>query len=159
MRAGLRLRVLRVSDSFCAVYEKADGADRDLFAHFYEGRLAIVDAPTAVTPASVFRVTISLENLGNAVWTSVSQFPVYASYHLSRRTDGGDVLESFDNPRTRLPCEIEPGHRATMAVEITAPHKPGEYAVEIDLVHEYVSWFAPKALGRHLVRVHVTPPE
>ena len=159
VRAGLRLRVVRVSDAFCAVYEKADGADRDVFARFYEGRLAIVDAPAAVAPASVFRVTISLENLGNAVWTSVSQFPVYASYHLIRRTDGGEVLESFDNARTRLPCEIEPGHRTTMAVEITAPNEPGEYDLEIDLVHEYVSWFAEKALGRHLVRVRVTPRE
>jgi 2-polyprenyl-3-methyl-5-hydroxy-6-metoxy-1,4-benzoquinol methylase len=150
--AGLRLRVSRVSDSFGAVYEKADGGDRDLFARFYDGRLTVLDTPSVVQPGSVLLAPILLENRGNGVWTSVSQFPVYASYHVRRAAPEGDVLLSFDNPRTRLPFEIGPGHRATMAVEVTVPVEPGDYAVEIDLVHEYVAWFAPKGLGRHVVR-------
>ena len=157
--AGLRLRASRVSDSFSGVYEKADGPDRDLFARFYDGRLSVLDAPSAVAPESVLRVTIALENRGNAVWSSVSQFPVYASYHLSRRTADGDVVRSFDNPRTRLPVEIGPGQRVMLSIEITAPGEPGEYVAEIDLVHEYVTWFAPKGLGRHamLFRVSAGP--
>jgi hypothetical protein len=100
-------------------------------------------------------VTIALENRSNAVWSSVSHFPVQAGYHLSRRTAGGDVLQSFDNPRTRLPSELGPGQHATLAVEVTAPSEPGEYVAEIDLVHESVTWFAAKGLAslRVLFRV------
>jgi SAM-dependent methyltransferase len=155
--AGLRLKVLRVSDSFSAVYEKADGANRDLFARFYDGRLSVLDAPSDVAPASVFRVTIALENRSNAVWSPVSHFPVQASYHLSRRTSGEDVLQSFDNARTPLASELGPGQQATMAVEVTAPSEPGEYVAEIDLVHESVTWFASKGLeGSRAVRFRVS---
>ena len=144
--AGLRLRIMRVSDAFCAIYDKADGADRDPFARFYDGRLSVLDAPSEVAPATVFEVTTAIENRGNAVWTSVSQFPVYASYH----------LQSFDNPRTPLPSEIKPGQRATMAVKVTAPDQPGDYVLEIDLVHEFVAWFASKGLERSAVAFHVS---
>ena len=144
--AGLRPRVIRVSDSFGAVYEKADGAPGDLFARFYDGRLSVLDAPSEVAPASVFEVTVAIENRGNAVWTSVSQFPVYASYH----------LQSYDNPRTPLPSAIGPGQRVTMAVHVTAPREPGDYVVEIDLVHEFVAWFASKGLESRAVPFRVS---
>ena len=154
--AGLRLHVMRVSDSFNAIYEKADGAECDLFARFYDGRLSVLDAPSEVAPASVFGVAIALENRGNAVWSSVSQFPVYASYHLSRRGADGDVLQSFDNVRTCLPSEIGPGQRVTLSVELTAPSEPGEYVAEIDLVHEFVTWFAAKGFERRAVTFQVS---
>jgi 2-polyprenyl-3-methyl-5-hydroxy-6-metoxy-1,4-benzoquinol methylase len=154
--AGLRLRVMRVSDSFSAVYEKADGADRDVFARFYDGQLSVLDAPSEVAPASVFEVVIALENRGNAAWSSVSQFPVYASYHLSRRAAGGDVLQSFDNVRTYLPSEIGPGQQATFGVKVTAPSEAGEYIAEIDLVHEYVTWFAARRLEPRTVMFRVS---
>ena len=154
--AGLRVRATRVGDSFAAVYEKADGADDDLFARFYDGRLSILGAPSEVAPASVFEVDIALENRSNAVWTSLSQFPVYASYHLSRRDAGGDVLQSFDNARICLPSEVGPGQSSTLAVRVTAPSEPGEYVAEIDLVHEYIAWFAAKGLERRAVRFRVS---
>jgi SAM-dependent methyltransferase len=154
--AGFRLRTLRVSESFGAVYEKTAGGDPDPFARFYDGRLAVLAAPSEVAAGSAFRMTIALENRGNAVWTSVSQFPVHASYHLSRRGVGSDVLQSFDNVRTALPAEIGPGQHATLAVDITAPGEPGEYVAEIDLVHESLSWFASKGMESPRVRFRVS---
>ena len=65
------------------------------------------------------------------------------------------MLQSFDNVRTLLPSEIAPGQDATMAVNVTAPHEPGEYVAEIDLVHERVTWFASKGLGSHSVPFRV----
>ena len=101
-------------------------------------------------------MAIALENRGNAVWSSVSQFPVYASYHLSRRGADGDVLQAFDNARTCLPWEIGPGQRVTLSVELTAPSEPGEYVAEIDLVHEFVTWFAAKGFERRAVTFRVS---
>lgn len=154
--AGLRLRTLRVSDSFGAIYEKADAADRDVFGGFHAGRLSVRDAPSDVPGGAVFHVTIALENRSNAVWTSVSQFPVHASYHLSRRGTGGDVLQSFDNMRTPLPSEIGPGEEVILEVGVAAPSEPGEYVAEIDLVHESISWFASKGFPSQRVSFLVT---
>jgi hypothetical protein len=66
------------------------------------------------------------------------------------------VLLSFDNVRTPLPSEIGPGQRSTLAVRVTAPGEPGEYVAEIDLVHEYLAWFAAKGLERRAVRFRVS---
>ena len=146
VQAGLRLRTLRVADSFAAVYEKRSGGSADPFERFYEGSLdaAVSATPPVVAPGSTFEVPLRLRNTGNAVWTSVSQFPVYASYHVRRRTPDGDTIVAFDNPRTRLPAELPPGETLAMALSVTAPAHPGTYAAQIDLVHEYVSWFADK---------------
>jgi hypothetical protein len=43
-----------------------------------------------------------------------------------------------------------------VAVRLTAPSEPGEYVAEIDLVHEFVAWFASKGLERSAVVFHVS---
>lgn len=153
--AGFRSRTVRVADSFGAVYEKADAGNRDLFAGFYHGGLSVIDAPTNVVAGSVFQVTIAVDNRGSGVWTSCSQFPVHASYHLHRSTDAGDTALSFDNVRTPFPVEVGPGERATLAVCVTAPNEPGDYVAEIDLVHESLSWFASKGMVSRRVEFRV----
>jgi hypothetical protein len=103
----------------------------------------------------IVKVPIALHNTGNAVWCSGSQFPVFASYHLSRRHAAGATVVAFDNPRTPLPSDLGPGERATMTLEIAAPAETGEYIAEIDLVHEYVSWFASKGFRSTSIRLTV----
>jgi SAM-dependent methyltransferase len=143
VRSGLRVRTLRVADSFAAVYEKRAGGEAALFGRFYRGRLNLQAGPPAVVEAgSVFPIDIVLRNDSNGVWCSDSQFPVYASYHLSRRDASGDVVVAFDNPRTRLARELAPGEVMSLRMEVNAPAEPGSYVAEIDLVHENVSWFA-----------------
>jgi 2-polyprenyl-3-methyl-5-hydroxy-6-metoxy-1,4-benzoquinol methylase len=153
--AGFRPRTVRVADSFGAVYQKDAGAIRDLFARFYDGGLSVIDAPSDVAAGSLFHVTIAVDNRGNGVWTSCSQFPVHASYHLHRGAGAGGALLSFDNVRSLLPVEIGPGERATLAVNVTAPNEPGDYVAEIDLVHESLSWFASKGMISRRVEFQV----
>jgi hypothetical protein len=156
VRAGLRTRVLRIADSFTAVYEKASGGHDDLFERFYEGDLSLHGGPPQTAAAGeIVEVPIALHNTGNAVWCSASQFPVFASYHLSRGHAAGGTVVAFDNPRTPLPSDLGPGERATMMLEVAAPVETGEYIAEIDLVHEYVSWFAPKGFRSTSVRLTV----
>lgn len=152
--AGFRIRTVRVADSFAAIYEHAAGGSPDLFAGFYDGALSVIDAPPNVAAGSVFHVTIAVDNRGNGVWTSVSQFPVHASYHLHR--GAGDAALSFDNVRTPLPVEVGPGERATLAVKVTAPNEPGDYVAEIDLVHESLRWFASKGMVSRRVEFRVS---
>jgi uncharacterized protein (DUF3820 family) len=42
-----------------------------------------------------------------------------------------------------------------MRLSVAAPLEAGEYTAEIDLVHEYVTWFAPKGLRSPTVRFTV----
>jgi SAM-dependent methyltransferase len=156
VNAGLRTRVLRVADSFSAVYERTSGGSLDLFEHFYEGHLSLIDGPAPSTAKGrTLAIPLVLQNTGNAVWCSSSQFPVFASYHLHRCQGSAHTLVAFDNPRTPLPREVGPGSETTMVLRIAAPIEPGEYVAEIDLVHEYVTWFAARGLPSPRLRFAV----
>jgi 2-polyprenyl-3-methyl-5-hydroxy-6-metoxy-1,4-benzoquinol methylase len=167
--AGLDVQVSRVCDSFSAVYRKPGDVTHpittpdprsDLFAGFYRGRLSVADAPPRrVVPFQVFELPLLIENRSDAVWCSISQFPVRASYHLYRLDDGANTTITFDNARSPLPAELGPGEKTTTMLTITAPGEPGDYAAEIDLVQEYVSWFASKGMQPVTVRFSVDTPE
>jgi SAM-dependent methyltransferase len=168
-QAGLEVQVIRVCDSFSAGYRKPDpvahrtatrDAHADVFAGFYRGRLSLAgDPPKRGEPFQVFELLVLVENRSNAVWCSTSQFPVYASHHMYRLDGGTRTTVSFDNARSPLPAELGPGENTTAIVHITAPGEPGNYAAEIDLVHEYVSWFAEKGMVPITVPFSVTGPE
>jgi uncharacterized membrane protein len=87
-------------------------------------------------------IPIGVRNAGSLVWRSEGDQPFFLSYHLYART--GELLV-FDNERTPLPGQVSPGGGAALLLEVTAPQQLANYVVEIDLVHEYVTWFAPQA--------------
>jgi SAM-dependent methyltransferase len=151
---GLDVETHRVCESFCAVYRKrpdataAPGGLDALFRQSYAGRMALAGSiPPSVAPGAAWTVPITIENSSNAVWCSTSHFLIRASYHLYRRVDGADELVAFDNVRTHLPQPIAPGQQATIALEITGVDAPGDYVADVDLLQEYVSWFAPRGFS------------
>lgn len=147
-RAGLAVKVHRISDSFAAVYERPRGVeapDPDLFARFYEGTITNTTAPTPVSSGAL-EVSVHVRNAGNGIWCERSVFPVRASYHLYRVDDGARHLVAFDNGRTALPSEIAPGDQLAIAMAIPKPAQSGRYVAEVDLVHEGVRWFSERGL-------------
>lgn len=149
---GLEVETHRVCDSFCAVYRKraaespavAPGGVTQLFTGSYSGRVELANQTTPVIePGQPWTVPITIHNTSNAVWCSTSHFLIRASYHLYRRVDGREELVAFDNVRTHLPQPLEPGRQITVPLEISTIEAPGDYVVEVDMLQEYVSWFAP----------------
>lgn len=63
------------------------------------------------------------------------------TWHL--RGGGGDVI-FWDNPRTFLDKDLDPGEARSYVVGIRIPHASGRYLAEFDLVHEGISWFVEK---------------
>ena len=82
---------------------------------------------------------------------------IRASYHLYRRVDGRDELVAFDNVRTPLPQPLAPGQQVTIPLEITAIEEPGDYVAEIDMLHEFVSWFADRGFSGFRLPFTVVP--
>jgi hypothetical protein len=48
-----------------------------------------------------------------------------------------------------------PGDAVAMAMKVTAPATTGDYVAEIDLLQEYISWFAPHGVESRRVRFRV----
>ena len=78
---------------------------------------------------------------------STRPFPAQASYgrrlvRLGAQLCGGDgSLINRDVERAWLPGTLAPGATADVPITVTAPDKPGRYALKFDLVSEGIDWF------------------
>jgi hypothetical protein len=146
--AGLELVVFAASRSFDAVYEHTGHAGRaltsesaaaELFARYYDAAVIVPATRMSASAGATLDVEITLRNHSHAAWCTNSQLPIYASYHLLS-ADGTRVV-AFDNVRTALPGYVAPGRDTTLPLRVDAPTQPGDYRLEVDLVHEGVTWF------------------
>jgi hypothetical protein len=62
----------------------------------------------------------------------------------------------WSDGRTALNQPILPGGTTTLDLQVRAPHDPGEYLLEIDLVEEGVTWFKQKRSKTAIVQVSVS---
>ena len=78
---------------------------------------------------------------------SARPFPAQASYGRrlvrlgAQLCDADGTVISRDYERAWLPGPLQPGSAATIPITITAPERPGRYALKFDLVCEGVDWF------------------
>ncbi len=159
--------------SFHGVYEKRaasapprsltlDQARDDLFSRFYQ---ASFTAPPQVAgplaPGAVLEIPVTVHNRSQAGWCVDSQIPVFLSYHLRgviRSADGtetGTTMVAFDNARTALPGHLQPDSDTVVHLRVTAPAEPGDYLLEVDLVHEGITWFADRGARTATVALRV----
>ncbi len=85
-------------------------------------------------------VHVEVENLGTETWcwNSDSGPPIAPSYRWLSPT-GARV--THDGQRTPFPENVPPGKSLIVPLAVTAPDAPGDYVLEVDLVHEHVRWF------------------
>ena len=53
----------------------------------------------------------------------------------------GELIHEPNALRTTFPSDLEPGATQLVPVHVVAPQQPGDYVLELDLVHEHVRWF------------------
>ncbi|HEX2163392.1 MAG TPA: YfhO family protein [Thermoanaerobaculia bacterium] len=109
-------------------------------------------------------VLVSLRNAGTETWpnpeTADPRTAVPAgAVRLSWRWWWGDreELVSDYSARIDLPAAVGPGESVTLPVEVVLPTQPGDYSLQLDLVHELVAWFEQRGADTLLVPVTVEP--
>lgn len=168
---GLEPVVFAAGASFHGLYRKVDGHARrrlgaddayaDLFGRFYDAELQAEGATVDAAPGAVLEIPVRVRNCSQAGWFSHSQTPVFVSYHVSGAIAGDAPtprweMVSFDNARTSLPGGIYPGDDVVVPVRISVPGDLGRFALDVDLVHEGVTWFADRGVAPARVDLHVT---
>jgi SAM-dependent methyltransferase len=142
--AGFDLAVSRVDTAFEAVYLRPLRHALDPFAHAYRHDLRPAGRDEAeARTGTQLEVPVIVRNAGTMAWHSEGEHPVFLSYHLRRSAPEGDVLVQFDNERSPIP-PLAPGAAAVVPLRVLAPERPGRYVLDIDLVHEGVTWFAER---------------
>ena len=98
----------------------------------------IVDSMTQDTE---YRFKIKVKNTGALTWNRNGDNPVYMGYHWIDFNSKETVV--FDGKRSIIPEDgVNADNEVVFNSTIISPSKPGEYILQIDLVHEGITWFS-----------------
>lgn len=98
-------------------------------------------SPT-VSASSEIAVTLQVRNASDVTWRQPDCGPLALGNHWLDAT--GELMVVQDDGRSPLLQIVPPALEWPVLLRMRAPAEPGTYVVEIDLVHEGVTWFAHK---------------
>jgi O-Antigen ligase len=104
-------------------------------------RATVAAPPSLELPTgSLSEVPIRVTNAGRLPWDSRATPPMLLSYHWLERD--GDRFVTFEGERTAFAAPVLPDSTVTVAMQVRAPRRPGDYRLEWDVVQEGRLWFS-----------------
>ena len=131
----------------------ANRAKREAVVQPYQVEWVSDQFPTRLLVGEVIDVLITIKNTGNLTWNWGGSHPFRLGYHYFRNRRQLPMSRE-QNLRTELPQDVAPGESITLSAHIALPSQPGNYTLELDMVHEGVTGFkeqGSKALTRWLI--------
>ncbi len=118
--------------------------------------------PRTMRPGERVLVSLEVRNASPVAWpdakTAAYQPPGAGAVRLSYRWWApGSAVPTAYGARADLPAPLPPGASAMLSILVTAPDKPGDYRLQLDLVDELVAWFEEKGAAPLVVPVSVRP--
>ncbi|MFC2145057.1 LCP family protein [Actinomycetota bacterium] len=84
---------------------------------------------------------IKVKNTGVLTWNRNGGNPIYLGYHWIDFNTKEMVV--FDGERSIISYDgVDVGQEVTFDLKIITPPEPGDYVLQVDLVHEGVTWFS-----------------
>jgi SAM-dependent methyltransferase len=117
----------------------------------YGATYELVRGPAAMAARSTADFVVRVTNSGFLDWSSDGEAAFNMSYHWR---DARGRVAVLDGRRTRLAAPAASGHSVTTNVVVIAPETPGSYSLEIELVHEGVTWLSQA--GQPVLAAEVT---
>ena len=108
-------------------------------------------APERVGLHQETTVLVAVQNVGFLPWQSTGPNPFHLSYHWRDRKQQVVVADGL---RTPFDATVASGSEVTATMRVNPPGIPGRYTLEIDLVHEGVTWLSQA--GQPTLNVVVT---
>jgi len=95
----------------------------------------------SMTEDEVYIYRIKVKNTGTLTWNRNGGNPIYLGYHWIDFNTKEMVV--FDGRRSIISNDgVDVGQEAEFDLKIMAPAEPGDYVLQLDLVHEGVTWFS-----------------
>lgn len=97
---------------------------------------------------------VTLRNEGAQPWTPTGGNPFNLSYQW---LDPARNVVVNNGLRTPLPGVVAPSQEVTLNAQVQMPAQPGPYILQLDMVHEFVTWFQWRASPPYETAVQVKP--
>ena len=125
---------------------------------YLASKLSIEEAPPGCKVGDVgVRFLVRAENTGLARWirgddTGTQEASVHLVAHLYGE-EGDEPIKEY-HAGGYLPRDVAPGESVVIDIRMDAPHAPGRYRLEFDMVSEHLAWF--EDLGSEVVWAELT---
>ena len=109
----------------------------------YSASIALLSpVPANVAAGSELALTFKVRNTSSHEWRQPEVGPLALGNHWL--DEGGELMVAQDDGRAPLLQIVPPGLEWPVLMTMRAPAAPGRYVVEIDMVHEGISWYGHK---------------
>jgi N-acetyl-anhydromuramyl-L-alanine amidase AmpD len=99
--------------------------------------------PARLLVGQFLTVPVTIKNVGSLTWTWGGGNPVRLGYRYYRNRRPLPIPPTRDL-RTDVPQDVAPGETVVFQTHLALPEEPGNYTLELDLVHEGIAWFKEK---------------
>ncbi len=125
----------------------------------YREQITALNGPTTMRAGEKVFIRFKVKNLGYSTWPSVGNKEGRYQVNIANRwlDIGGTVLANASEGRAAMASDLQPGGEVELPLLVTAPGTPGDYLMEVDMVHEGVTWFYERGAKTLRLRVRVEP--
>ncbi len=126
----------------------------------FRAQIVLIDPPAKLRVGQKETINVRVKNASDVFWwarggetNDRNDNKFYIAVGDRWLDEGGKLLSEMDG-RLGISKDLRSGEELELPLQITAPEKPGEYILEVDMVQEQVSWFGDK--GSPTARTKVT---
>ena len=108
----------------------------------YREQITALNPPVSMRAGEKLVLRFRVKNLGYSTWPAVGNAEGRFQVNIGNRwiRTGSKQVNELDG-RTGMPADLQPGTEVELPLTVKAPAEPGDYLLEIDMVHEGVTWF------------------
>ncbi len=121
----------------------------------YREEIVALDPPSVMHSGQKRDIRFKVKNLGSSSWPAVGTKDFRYQVNLGNRWIGAGA--NVEDTRAAMKADLPPGGETEMTLTVTAPRALGEYTLQIDLVHEGVTWFSERGAQPLRLQVRVAP--
>lgn len=125
----------------------------------YRAQIEAADPPTRLRAGERAVLRLRVRNRGGSVWPALGDTRGMYQVNAGDRwldAAGARVVNDLDG-RTALAADLPPGGETELTLPVNAPKQPGNYVLEIDMIHEGVTFFFEKGSRTLRMNVKVEP--
>ena len=121
----------------------------------YREQIVAINPPSEMRVGNKVDIRFKVKNLGNVTWPATGTKDFRYQINMGNHW----ILNGTANEDSRavMSGDLSPGSETEMTMTVKAPSVPGNYVLEIDMVHEGVTWFKERGATPLSLPVRVQP--
>jgi LCP family protein required for cell wall assembly len=103
------------------------------------------EIPASMVQNTLYNLKVKVKNTGSLDWDKDGENPIYLGYHWLELNSREIIV--YDGKRSIIPQSgVSAGDEVIFDLKVLSPSESGSYILQVDLVHEGVTWFSTQGV-------------